>query len=271
MTVGCSSQSLDRRFQEGSMDIPGFLRFAAETLAIPCVELEDKHFAGTAPDYLAGLRAEAQRRGVSVANLAFFCSFGYPTKGQNDAELERAFQWMEVAEALRATRFRTFAGWMGGPDREIGVSGAPVEKSEAAWATMAGYVRAVCKRASAHGLEVVIENHDNGGFLSSSRDVLRLFSEVRAANLSLLLDTGNYVDGLEGIAQTIHLAKHHVHLKAREISDDGRDAAFDLDAVLGIIKGSGYSGVISIEYEGTQDELTVLPKLVAYLKRTLGL
>jgi sugar phosphate isomerase/epimerase len=270
MKIGCSSQSLDRLFQKGSMDIPGFMRFAGETLGIPCVELEDKHFAGTSPEYLGSLRAEAERWGVSVASVAFFCSFGFPSKSENDAELERAVQWMQVAEVLRVPRFRTFAGWVGGPDREIGLEGSLVEKPEAAWKTMVGYVRAVCRQARKHGLEVVIENHDNGGFLSSSGDVLRLFSEVREANLSLLLDTGNYVDGLDGIARTVHLVKHHVHLKVKEIRDDGRDARFDLDAILGVVRNSGFSGVISIEYEGTQDELAVLPKLTGWLKRTLG-
>ncbi len=269
MTIGCSSQSVDRLFQAGRMDIPGFIRYASDSLAIPCVELEDKHFTGTSPEYLAGLRGECERRGIRVANLAFFCSFGYPTKGENDAELERAYRWMPVAVALGSARFRTFAGWMGGPDREIGVTGAAVEKTEAAWQAMTGCVRAVCKQAKRHRLDVVIENHDNGGFLSHSRDVLRLFSEVRAPNLSLLLDTGNFVDGLDGIAKTIHLVKHHVHLKVRDIRDDGRDGHFDLDAILAIIRTSGFSGVMSMEYEGTQDEMTVLPKLVAWLERTL--
>ena len=270
MRIACSSQSLDRHFQKSSMDLPAFFKFAATTLAIPSVELEDKHFTGTSPDYLEGLRKEAERCGLSVANIAFFCSFGFPVKEQNDAELERAFAWMQVAKALQCTRFRIFAGWMGGPDREIGTKGSAVEKPEAAWATMIGYVKAACDRARRHGLEVVIENHNHGGFLSHSKDVLRLFSEARADNLSLLLDSGNFVDGLEGIAKTIHLVKHHVHLKVGEIREDGRDNLYDLDAILGVIRKSGFAGTISIEYEGVQDEYTCLPKLVTYLKSTLG-
>ena len=271
MRISCSSQSLDRQFLAGRMDLFGFIRFARERLGISCVELEDKHFLNTSADYLAKVRAEAERSGVAFANMAFFCSFGFPTKQENDAELQRAFTWMEAAKALGSTQFRIFAGWMGGPDRDIGVKGPPVEKPEAAWKAMVGYVKAACERARGHGLNVVIENHNHGGFLSSSKDVLRLFDEARAANLTLLLDTGNFVDGLDGIARTIHLVKHHIHLKVKEIRDDGRDAHYDLDGILRIIRGSSFDGTISVEYEGTQDEDACLPKLVAHLKSTFRL
>ncbi len=270
MRISCSSQSLDRLFQAGRMDLGGFIRYAAEDLGLHAVEIEDKHLPDRSPAALAALKAEAEQRGIAFANIAFFCSFGFPTKRENDAELDRAFSWMEVARALGCPQFRIFAGWMGGPDREIGVAGQPVEKTEAAWKSMVGYVKAACRRARDHRLNVVIENHDNGGFLSSSKDVLRLFAEARADNLSLLLDTGNFVDGLDGIGRTIHLVKHHVHLKVKEIREDGRDARFDLDGILRIIRGSGFDGTISVEYEGTQDETVVLPRLIGWLKAALG-
>jgi sugar phosphate isomerase/epimerase len=269
MRLCCSSQSLDRMFQDGRMDLFGFIRYADEGLGLTCVEIEDKHFKDASADYLGKVNAQSERSGIAVANLAFFCSFGFPTKAENEAELRRAFRWMEVGKALGCAQFRIFAGWMGGPDRDIGVKGAPVEKTEAAWSAMVGCVKAACERARTHGLNVVIENHDHGGFLSYSKDVLRLFAEAGAGNLSLLLDTGNFVDGLDGIAKTIHLVKHHVHLKVKEIREDGRDNSYDLDGILLIIRGSRFDGTISIEYEGTQDELTHLPKLVSYVRSTL--
>jgi sugar phosphate isomerase/epimerase len=265
--ISCSSQSLDRKIAAGTMDLPGFVRYAAQTLQIPCVEFEDKHLEGTSPAYLSKLRAEVERLGLTIANLAFFCSFGYTTRAENDAELERATRWMEAARTLGSPCFRIFAGWMGGPNPGLGTAGPAAAKPEVAWAEMIGYVRAACERARECGLHVVIENHDHGGFLSSSRDVLRLFAEAGSDNLSLLLDTGNYVDGLEGIARTAHLAKRHVHLKARDTQADGRDAAFDFDATLDLLASAGFDGSLSVEYEGTQEEFDCLPRIVSYLKR----
>jgi sugar phosphate isomerase/epimerase len=250
----------------GKMDLPGFIRYAAQTLRIPCVEFEDKHFASTTPYYIASIKAEVEKNHLAVANMAFFSSFGYPTKAQNDAELARAVEWMEVARSIGSPNFRIFAGWMGGPDPEVGRKGPPVAKPGAAWDAMIRYVAATCDRAGEFGLNVVIENHNHGGFLSYSSEVVRLFAEVNRDNLSLLLDTGNYVDGLDGIRKTVHLVKHHVHLKAGEIREDGRDASYDFDATLAILKRSGFDGSLSIEYEGSQDELVCLPRIVQYLK-----
>jgi len=270
MRISCSSQSLDRQFLSKKMDLFGFIRYAAETLRIPCVELEDKHFASTAPGYLKMVKAEVEAHRVSVANIAFFCSFGYLAKEQNDAELERAVEWMEVARTFDCSNFRIFAGWMGGPDPEIGRKGPPVEKTEKAWAAMIECVKAACDRARRYGLNVVIENHNHGGFLSYASDVLRLFAEVKRDNLTLLLDTGNYIDGLEGIRKTIGLVKHHVHLKASETREDGRDEVHDFDSILAVLRSNGFGGSISIEYEGTQDEYVCLPRIVAYLKSETG-
>jgi len=264
--ISCSSQSLDRKIAAGEMDLPGFIRYAAETLRIPCVEFEDKHITETSPASLSKLRAEVERRGLTVANLAFFCSFGHPTRARNDAELARAGHWMEAARALGSPCFRIFAGWMGGPNPGLGLAGPAAARPETAWEGMIRYVSAACERARAFGLHVVIENHDHGGFLSSSRGVLRLFAEAGNDNLSLLLDTGNYVDGIDGIARTAHLAKRHVHLKARDIRADGRDAAFDFDTTLDLLDKAGFSGSLSVEYEGTQDEFDCLPRVVSYLK-----
>ena len=65
--------------------------------------------------------------------------------------------------------------------------------------------------------------------------------------------------------------KHHIHLKVKEIREDGRDAVYNLDGILRIIRGSSFDGTISVEYEGTQDEHACLPKLVAHLKSTFRL
>ena len=113
---------------------------------------------------------------------------------------------------------------------------------------------------------MVIENHDHGGFLSFSHEVLRLFRETARDNLSLLLDTGNFVDDLDGIRKTVHLVKHHVHLKSRDVREDGRDRTCDFDATLAILEKAGFDGSLSIEYEGTQDEFDCLPRIVSYLK-----
>lgn len=257
---------MDRLFASGEMDLFGFITYAKEGLALNGVEIEDKHFAERGDAYLKKVREACAKAGLDIVNLAFFNSFGFPTREENLNEVRRAGEWMDAAVALGCRTFRIFAGWMGGPDLEIGFKGSILPKTPEAWSTMAECVGLACAEAKKRGLAVVIENHNHGGFLSVSDDVLKLFSQVKADNLSLLLDTGNFADGIAGIVRTLHLVKRHVHLKCRDIRDDGSDNAFDLEKILSTVKGGGYNEVISIEYEGTQNERMVLPKLVKFVK-----
>lgn len=270
MKISCSSQSFDRLFASGAMDLPGFIEYSKRDLDLDAVEFEDKHIAATDAASLAAIRARCAEKGLGIANVAFFNSFGFSTPGENEAELTRAVEWMNVAVKLGCPNFRIFAGWMGGPDREIGFAGSILPKPEEAWRTMTGFVKRACEEAEMRRLNVVVENHNHGGFLSTSHDVLRLFADVPAANMSLLLDTGNYADGIDGIAKTVRLATRHIHLKCREIRDDGSDAAFDLAAIIDMIRKVGFDGNLSFEYEGTQDEKSVLPKLIHFVKTRLG-
>lgn len=270
MKLSCSSQSLDHLFMQGKTTLFDFADYCADVLGVSYIEVEDKHFASTDPAYVAKLKAHFDAKGLRVCNIAFDCSFGYPTPEQNRAQIARAKEWMPVAKALDCPNFRLFAGWMGGPDPEIHKEGAPVQKPETAWREMVECVQELCDYGREMGLAIVIENHNHGGFLSASKDVLRLFRETGRDNLSLLLDTGNYVDGMEGIRATVHLVKRHAHLKINQVAEDGHDTLYDLPGILDILVESGYDGSLSVEYEGEQDEKVYIKKVTDYVRAYLN-
>lgn len=267
--LSCSSQSLDHLFMQKKVTLFDFADYCADVLGVTYIEVEDKHFTSTDPSYIEELRQYFERKKLQVCNIAFDCSFGYPTEELNRAQVERAKKWMPIGRALGSPNFRLFAGWMGGADPEIHKKGPAVQKPEAAWAEMVGCVQELCDYGKDMGLSIVIENHNHGGFLSSSRDVLRLFNEVKSDNLSLLLDTGNYVDGIDGIRATIHLVKKHAHLKVNQVAEDGHDMLYDLPLILSILKESSYNGTLSIEYEGEQDEKVYIKKVTDYVRSCL--
>lgn len=266
MKLSCSSQSLDHLFMQGKVTLFDFADYCADVLGVKYIEVEDKHFTSTDPAYVAELKAYFDSKGLTVCNIAFDCSFGYPTPEQNRAQIERAKEWMPIGKALGSPNFRLFAGWMGGPDPEIHKKGPAVQKPETAWAEMVECVQELCDYGKEMGLSIVIENHNHGGLLSASKDVLRLFNETGKDNLSLLLDTGNYVDGLDGIRATVHLVKKHAHLKINEVAEDGHDTMYDLPAILDVLKGAGYEGSLSIEYGGEQDEKIYIKKVTDYVR-----
>jgi sugar phosphate isomerase/epimerase len=133
--------------------------------------------------------------------------------------------------------------------------------------------------ATAHGARLLVENH--GGPSSDPDWMLGLLDAVGREHLGLLLDLGNFdaliqpamalmfrpagapeidpvallenVDltsvyaGIEALAPRAEL----VHVKAHDVDDDGVVRPVDLDRAIGILRGHGFDGPLTIEYEGT--------------------
>ncbi|MCL2163089.1 MAG: sugar phosphate isomerase/epimerase [Oscillospiraceae bacterium] len=264
MKLCLSSQSLDRKFFSKEMHLFSFIQYAYKQ-GFRVIELEDKHLESTEKAYLDKVRNYMGKYGITCANIAFDNSFGYPSTEKNFAEVERARTWMDVALELGTPNFRLFAGWMGGLDPGLGTKGPTVQKQASAWDEMVLCMQKGCAIAKEKGLHVVIENHNHGGFLSSSFDVINLFAQLDKNVASLLLDTGNYIDNMEGIERTVDMATRHIHLKLNTIVGDGSDSVYDLPAIIDLIIKAGFTGSLSLEYEGVQEEYDVLPKVTRFV------
>ena len=121
--------------------------------------------------------------------------------------------------------------------------------------------------------ELVADRGVAGSFLrnlvQTTDDVLRIFAAVPSPALGLLLDTGNYVDGLASIRRTAHLARH-VHAKFRRVGPDGRDALVDHAAVVAELRAAGYQGCLSVEYEGEEPGAQAVPRALRHLREVLA-
>lgn len=255
MQLACSSQSYDDVLGAGRLTLIDWLRFCAEELGLTAVELEDKHIGPPSDDRLDALRNTAARHRLAIVNIAFMNNFGVADDGRRRAEEVRTQVWMAAALRLGSRFLRTFAGW-------------PEGERAARRPAMIASLRVVCREAEQRGVRLVMENHDHGGFVQTAADVAAIFEEVRSPALGLLLDTGNYVDGLASIAPTASRA-WHVHAKFTQVEDDGRDPRIDHDAVLSLLRRAGYTGWISVEYEGHEPSRTAVPRALGYLSRAI--
>jgi len=163
---------------------------------------------------------------------------------------------MAISQRLGARFLRTFAGW---PEGDRG----------ARWPGMISALRSVCDAAERRGVRLVLENHNHRGFVQTSADVTDILGAVHSPALGLLLDTGNYLDGLRSIARTAALA-WHVHAKFTRVAADGRDPGVDHDAIVPLLRAAGYSGWVSVEYEGAEPSRTAVPRALAYLRQAIG-
>ncbi len=252
MYLSCSSESYGKELDAGRLTLADWLHLASDELGLKAVELEDRHIGSPTPQRLAAVREAADRYGLEIVNIAFMNNFGLADEARRASEQSRTIEWIDASLRLRTRFLRTFAGW-------------PEGDRAARWQSMLAALRAVAGEAHRRGVQLVMENHNHGGFIQTASDVQTILREVGSPALSLLLDTGNYLDGLDSITSTVHLAKH-VHAKYTKVSPDGRDARVDHDRVFPLLHASGYKGCVSVEYEGEESGMTAVPRAVAYLR-----
>lgn len=258
MKIACSSQSFDQMILDGSMSLREFFEFCSTLDFVTGVELEDKHILKPEDDeYLSHIRELVSTYRLPIVNLAFDNNFGYSSEEKLLAERERAKVWLETAKKLDIPSFRLFAGW-------------PETDKESQWDTMVAHLKESAAIVASAGLQTVVENHNHGGFLSNSDDTVRLFLDLPQDTILLLLDTGNYVDGLEGTLKTSKWSGH-VHAKVKETDPSGKPLDIDYPPILRQLAKENYRGWLSIEYEGESDPFQVVRTFGSYLHQNIKL
>jgi sugar phosphate isomerase/epimerase len=255
MYLGCSSQSYSDDLRDGRLTLPEWFRLCAEELGVGAVEVEDKHVGDPTPARLDSLHEAAARHRVEIVNIALMNNFGVADDARRRGEEERTVAWMSAARRLGTRFLRTFAGW---PE------GDPIARRPA----MLDSLRSVCARAESLGVRLVFENHNHGGFVQTADDVEAIARDVASPALGLLLDTGNFLDGIESIRRTVRLA-WHVHAKFTRVGPDGRDARVDNEAAIRLLAEGGFTGCISVEYEGEEPGGSAVPRAIGNLRRAI--
>ncbi|HKX19518.1 MAG TPA: sugar phosphate isomerase/epimerase family protein [bacterium] len=256
MYLSCSSESYAPEINEGGLGLIDWFRLCAEELGLRAVELEDKHIGEPTAARIGELASAAARLGLQIVNIALMNNFGLADDGRRRAEEDRSIEWIGVSRDLGSRFLRTFAGW-------------PEGDRAARWPAMIASLKAVCARAQASRMPLVMENHNHGGFVQTADDVAAIFDTVGSPALSLLLDTGNFLDGRPSIVRTARLAQH-VHAKFTRVGVDGRDTRIDNAGAVDLLRAAGYRGAVSVEYEGEEPGRSAVPRALAHL-RSLGL
>ncbi len=256
MYLACSSESYNDEIGSGRLTVEDWFRLCRNDLGLTAVELEDKHIGDPTQHRLEDVRGAAERHGLEIVNIALMNNFGVADDGQRAGEQARTVQWMAVSARLGTRYLRTFAGW-------------PEGDRDARWPAMILALRSVAAEAERRGVRLVMENHNHGGFVSTAADAVRIFEAVPSPALGLLLDTGNYLDGLPSIERTVRRA-WHVHAKFTGVGADGHDARVDQQPAVALLRDQGYEGCISVEYEGEEPGRTAVPRALAYLRTLIA-
>lgn len=288
MKIGVSSYSYSRLVGQGKMSIYDVVEKAAE------MGFESIEFAGIQPpagetmETCAGrLRDLCARKGLLIASYTIGGDLLNGCGGNQEAEIERLKGEVRLAKLLNAPLMRHDAtsGFIADHTGGRGFSDAlPL---------LIKGCRAITSFAADLGLKTTVENH--GFFCQDSERVERLVNGVGHPNFGILVDIGNFLCVDEDPAVAVgRLSSHisHVHVKDFHVKSgsgtnpgsgwfQSRAGNYLRGAIVGhgdvpvvqclrLIRKAGYTGVLSIEFEGMEDVLTGIgvgrENLIRFLK-----
>ena len=256
MKLGCCSWSYHRALQARRITFDGWLRICAEQLRVGGVDLIAEQVPGRTTRAWLAMKQRCTGLQLTIVSLSPSNNFGRPTARARQAEVDRVRRWIDRAFLLGAPCVRIFAGW------------PPRGQAKALWPKMVHCIRRAAAAAAQAGITLVVEPHDAGGFLSTSRQTLALIRELRSPWVRINLDTGNYrePDPYAGLEASLPYAPHVV-AKVHDVGPTGEALGFDYRKIFSMLKRHGYHGFVTLEYEGAQNEMVSVPKAVAMLRR----
>lgn len=256
LLVGCCGYSYRKYLQHGPMTMEEFILKGVE-LGLNGVDLTVYYLKSTDPAYLTNLRRLGFQNGVPFSGAACGASMVQKDKAKRDEVLEQIKKWTDVTDMLGASHLRIFAG-------EV-PQGATVRQG-IEWSVEV--MKPACDYAGKKGITLGVEDH--GGITERADTTLEILHWVDSPYAGVNLDISNFSapsteEQYSQIEACVPYATH-THIRDRFSQDH---APIDLDRVWRLFAKAGYRGYMSAEYEGEEDPMTGVPKLIAQIK-TLG-
>lgn len=258
MKLGLCTWSYNRTFASGKMDMEKCLEVCAKDLKVGGIDIIDIHLKSQEPSYLLKIKKLATDLCITISAVSPGNSFGKDTEAEEKAEVAKINSWTDTAYILGAPNLRIFAGW------------APKEKHDELWPKVVKSIKECAVYAAKKGVTLAIESHNDGGYLPTSVETLKLIKEVNSPWVKLNLDSGNYHDkDMYAALEKSMPYTTHMHAKIHKLSSDARELEFDYDKIMTILKKANYRGFFNVEYEGKEDEIEYVPKAFEMIRRCM--
>jgi len=262
MKLGCASYSYHRMFESKKIDWTGFLermwRMNLDGVEVNSLFMpKDRTFA-------TDIKRKATKLGLDIFALTLDINLCEPTVAKREKAVSAVKQWIDIAALLGAPAMRV----------DLGSTPKGHTDDEAIRWAIQSYRKCV-SYAKTKAIILTIENHY--GLSASASRVTEIVEKVGTEWFGLTLDTMNYGVGPEAYDQIIKTAKYaiYVHAKTHTLGAGGEDQpkwverAIDYNKIMEILRGVGYEGYLSIEYEGEEDEEAAVPKSVEFMRAVL--
>ncbi len=273
MKIGVSMWSYVRAYNDGRLDIPGFIH-EAKRAGADGVELLDFFYRDMMSDRQAAIQA-LRETGLPCPIFSISQNFAKPTEEERRAQLDKIKFGVDEAAFYGSEVVRVFAG-----DVAEGITFDQARE----W-IVEGLSEA-SKYAHSKGMRLALENH--GTLAGRGEQVRCLITDVRALAGNNALganpDTGNFLiveqPSHEAIHEVASLA-YMVHFKDFTPEPSGHtgfayttisgkkvvgtavgEGTVDLAKCISALKNAGFDGWLSVEYEGEEDPLSAVRRSI---------
>ena len=246
---GCCAYSYSSYLAKGSMTMEDFILKAVE-LGVLGVDITTYWLKSTEPPYLASLRNFAYRHGMPFSGLAIGADLCQPDSAKRAETIETIRKWVDATELMGASHLRVFGDKLpAGATAEQGI-GWVVETMKPA-----------CDYSARKGIILGLESHS--GLTTRASNIVEILRRVDSPYAGCNLDISNFPENpYEQIELCLPYATH-AHI--RDLYGEPKQP-LDLDRVWQLFAKSGYNGFMSAEYEGKEDAMTGVPKLIEKIK-----
>jgi sugar phosphate isomerase/epimerase len=246
---GCCAYSYSSYLAKGSMTMEEFIIKAVE-LGVLGVDITTYWLKSTEPPYLASLRNFAYRHGMPFSGLAIGADLCQPDTAKRAETIETIRKWVDATELMGASHLRVFGDKLpAGTTTEQGI----------AWVVET--MKPACDYSARKGIILGLESHS--GLTTRASNIVEILRRVDSSYAGCNLDISNFPENpYEQIELCLPYATH-AHI--RDLYGEPKQP-LDLDRVWQLFAKSGYNGFMSAEYEGKEDAMTGVPKLIEKIK-----
>jgi len=255
LKISLAQWSLHRAFRQQTLDPANFAAIARNTYQLDAVEYVSGFYMDRGGDEKFWLDMRRRSESAGVRNLLIMVDdegdLGTPNEKERSRAVENHYKWVHAAHLLGCHSMRVNAFGTG-------------DRASVRAALLDGMSR-LADYAAKTNINVIIENH--GLFSSDGKLIAGIISESGRPNLGTLPDFGNwctshkwgssqeacdsFYDRYEGVADLLPFARG-VSAKSYDFDASGNETRIDYLKMIKLVKASGFTGHIGIEYEGNQ-------------------
>lgn len=250
-------------------------------LGVSGIEIIGNHLDAmgrTTAEDIQALRQYMATRGVAPVSVSAHHNFVQPDRAARERDLNTLARWIDVASDIGAPFVRVFGGrwgtlknfaeFMAANGEEPPIAGYTIDD---AYAWTAECFRTAAWYAGRKGVTLGLENH--WGLTGTAEGTLRIFNDVASPWLKLVLDTGNFIHTPDMYAEMCTMLPDVALVHAKTYTGGSMyfgDFEIDYERVASILDEVGYTGYVSIEFEGKAMPQEGIAESVARLRQAFA-